>query len=79
MTVSIGEMGCSNNPPETKVVMSIKDFMNQCTACDGNGGSVLLTGIKKVFPNNYGEVEKEYNSMCFLMVVFIHMCSYVSG
>ena len=48
-----------------KVKMTMGDFLNQCTACGGNWGGMLLTGIKKVFPDSYDEVEKEYNSMDF--------------
>ena len=65
MAKRIEDLRGSDNPSETKVVMSMKDFMNQCTACGGNWGGMLLTGIKRVFPDNYEEVEKKYNSMDF--------------
>lgn len=45
--------------------MSGKDFMSNCTACGGNWGAMLLSGIERVFPNEYAQVEKEYNSMDF--------------
>ena len=45
--------------------MSQKEFLQQCTACGGNWGAMLLTGIKKVFPEHYTEVEEHYNSMDF--------------
>ena len=28
-----------------------KDFLQHCTACGGNWGGMLLTGIDKLFPN----------------------------
>lgn len=34
-------------------------FFNQCTACGGNWGAMLLTGIKKVFPDSYDEVREQ--------------------
>lgn len=30
--------------------MSLRDFLSNCTACGGNWGGMLLTGIKKVYP-----------------------------
>ena len=79
MAVSIEDLRGKDKPSEVEGIMSMKDFMNKCTACGGNWGAMLLTGIKRVFPDNYEEVEKEYNSMGFLMVVFIHLCFYASG
>lgn len=45
--------------------MSGKEFMQNCSACGGNWGAMLLTGIKRVFPNEYDKVNDEYNSMDF--------------
>lgn len=45
--------------------MKLREFLNNCTACGGNWGAMLLTGIKCVFPEQYEEVEKHYNSMNF--------------
>ena len=78
MAKRIEDLRGKDKPSEVKGIMSMKDFMNQCTACGGNWGAMLLTGIKRVFPDNYEEVEKEYNSMDFSHV-FIHLCFYASG
>ena len=45
--------------------MRFEEFLNNCTACGGNWGAMLLTGIKKVFPEHYDEVSNHYNSMDF--------------
>lgn len=45
--------------------MSFEEFLNNCTACGGNWGAMLLTGIKKVFPEHYDEVSEHYNNMDF--------------
>ena len=45
--------------------MTFSEFLSNCTACGVNWGAMLLTGIKRVFPDNYEEVEKKYNSMDF--------------
>ena len=31
--------------------MTSKQFLDNCTACGGNWGGMLLTGIKKLWPN----------------------------
>ena len=35
---------------QNKVTMTMKDFLNHCTACGGNWGGMLLTGIKALWP-----------------------------
>ena len=82
MAVSIEDLRGSNNPPETKGVMSMKDFLNHCTACGGNWGAMLLTGIKRVFLDNYEEVEKKYNSMDFShggVYPFMFLCEWLTA
>lgn len=31
--------------------MTMKEFLQSCTACGGNWGGMLLSGIKHLFPN----------------------------
>ena len=45
--------------------MTMNDFMQNCSACGGNWSAMLLTGIKRVFPEYYDEVNAHYNSMDF--------------
>ena len=35
---------------QNKVDMTMKDFLSHCTACGGNWGGMLLTGIKELWP-----------------------------
>lgn len=51
--------------PQVKKLRYLWMFFNQCTACGGNWGAMLLTGIKEVFPDSYDEVREQYNSMDF--------------
>ena len=39
--------------------MTIKEFLNHCTACGGNWVAMLLTGVKEVFPEHYTDVITE--------------------
>jgi hypothetical protein len=41
----------------------MKEFLNYCSACGGNWGAMLLTGIKRVFPEEYNDVCKQYDSI----------------
>lgn len=60
--------------------MSMKEFLSNCTACGGNWGAMLLTGIKCVFPEQYTEVEEHYNSMDFSsggIKPFVYLCEWL--
>lgn len=35
---------------QNTVKMTMKDFLSHCTACGGNWGGMLLTGIKELWP-----------------------------
>ena len=65
---------------EDYVFMSVAEFMNHCTACGGNWGAMLLTGIEKVFPEEYEEVKDHYNSMDFSGGVkpFCYLCDWLA-
>ena len=36
--------------------MSMEEFLNHCTACGGNWGAMLLTGIKALYPDVYDAI-----------------------
>ena len=64
------ESNSQSNPSEPqsekeKKTMTYKEFLQSCSACGGNWGAMLLTGIKRVFPEHYEEVYTQYNSMDF--------------
>ena len=61
--------------------MPMAEFMNHCTACGGNWGAMLLTGIKEVFPEEYEEVREHYNSMDFShggVKPFCYLCDWLA-
>lgn len=40
----------NRNDPNLDHGMSMKGFLESCTACGGNWGGMLLTGIKRLYP-----------------------------
>ena len=47
--------------------MTFTEFLSHCTACGGNWTAMLLTGIKKCFPEYYNKMEDkpyEFNEVC---------------
>lgn len=36
--------------------MTMKDFLDHCTACGGNWGGMLLTGIRELYPDVYDAI-----------------------
>lgn len=60
--------------------MNRKEFLQNCTACGGNWGAMLLTGIAKVFPEKYEEVKEKYNAMDFSdggVRAFAYLCEWL--
>ena len=45
--------------------MTMKEFLNHCTACGGNWVAMLLSGIEKIFPNDYKSVVEEVDKIGF--------------
>lgn len=39
--------------------MTFKQFLDNCTACGGNWGGMLLTGIDKLWPNVWGAIPED--------------------
>ena len=60
--------------------ITMNEFMQNCSACGGNWGAMLLTGIKRVFLEHYAEVEAHYNSMDFSdggVKPFCYLCDWL--
>ncbi len=49
---------CLNNP----VNISMKEFFEYCTACGGNWGGMLLSGIQRLRPEVYDAIPNEIAS-----------------
>ena len=45
--------------------MTFSEFLNHCTACGGNWGGMLLSGIKKLFPNVYDAIPDHMGKHAF--------------
>lgn len=41
---------------ETIIPMTNKEFLSHCTACGGNWGGMLLTGIRELYPAVYDAI-----------------------
>ena len=41
---------------QTTTPMTMDEFLNHCTACGGNWGGMLLTGLKKLYPEVYNAI-----------------------
>ena len=74
------EMGFNDSIGTVK--MSMDNFLKQCSACGGNWGAMLLTGIKSVFPDGYDAVKEQYNSMDFYdggVRAFLFLCEWLTA
>lgn len=41
------------------VPMTMEQFLDNCTACGGNWGGMLLTGIQKLYPEVYNAIPED--------------------
>ena len=48
---------------QEKVNMTVDEFLTHCTACGGNWGGMLLTGIKEMFPEVWDAIPEQMG--CF--------------
>lgn len=44
---------------QTIIPMTMNDFLKHCTACGGNWGGMLLTGINELYPEVYNAIPDE--------------------
>ena len=52
-----------------KGVMSNKEFLDNCTACGGDWGAMLLTGIKRLFPQVWDAIPNEMGMYAFIILL----------
>lgn len=52
-----------------KEVMSNKAFLDNCTACGGDWGAMLLTGIKRLFPQVWEAIPNEMGMYAFIVLL----------
>ena len=61
-------------------MMTKKEFLNNCTACGGNWVAMLLSGIERVFPENYESVVAEVEEIGFGnggVLAFAYICEWL--
>lgn len=46
--------------------MTMDEFLNHCTACGGNWGGMLLTGIQKLYPEVYEAIPDNMGHFAWL-------------
>ena len=59
---------------QDKSPMTMKDFLSHCTACGGNWGEMLLTGIRELWPDVYDAIPDDmghyaWNGICTTLVL----------
>lgn len=45
--------------------MTMNEFMTHCTACGGNWGGMLLTGLQKLYPEVYEAIPDDMGMFAF--------------
>lgn len=49
----------------------IKDFLDHCTACGGNWGGMLLTGIRELWPNVWDAIPEDMGIRPFECIISV--------
>jgi hypothetical protein len=58
----------------TKTPMTFKEFLEHCTACGGDWGGMLLTGVNKLYPEVWKAIPDDmgwnsFTTICALLVL----------
>lgn len=49
---------------------TFEKFLDNCTACGGNWGGMLLSGIKKLYPAVWDAIPDEMGDLAFIMLCY---------
>ena len=57
-----------------KTKMNFKDFLDLCTACGGNWGGMLLSGVRRLYPDVWDAIPDEmgvhaFTTICNLLIL----------
>ena len=57
-----------------KTKMNFKDFLDLCTACGGNWGGMLLSGVRRLYPDVWNAIPDEmgvhaFTTICNLLIL----------
>lgn len=60
--------------------MTLKEFLNHCTACGGDWVSMLLSGVKECYPDEYVRLKSECDELRSNSGAseFAHICDFLS-
>ena len=60
--------------------MTLKEFLSHCTACGGDWVSMLLSGVKECYPNEYIRLKAECDELQSNSGAseFVHICDFLS-
>ena len=50
---------------QTTTPMTMEDFLKHCTACGGNWGGMLLTGLKELYPEVYDAIPENMGMLAW--------------
>ena len=53
---------------QTTTPMTMKQFLTHCTACGGNWGGMLLTGIQELYPAVYDAIPDNMGHFAWLAI-----------
>ena len=53
---------------ETKREMTFDEFLDECTACGGNWGGMLLSGVKKLYPRTWDAIPDDMGVFAFTTI-----------
>ena len=53
--------------------MSMKGFLESCTACGGNWGGMLLSGIKRLFPTVWNAIPNDMGAHAWECICYTLM------
>ena len=53
--------------------MSMREFLQSCTACGGNWGGMLLSGIKRLFPTVWNAIPNDMGAHAWSCICYTLM------
>lgn len=57
-----------------KTKINFKDFLDLCTACGGNWGGMLLSGVRRLYPDVWDAIPEDmgvhaWGTICSLLII----------
>ena len=58
-----------NNPDKYVLRMTCEEFLQSCSACGGNWGGMLLTGIERLAPEVYEAIPDNMSGNAWICII----------